>query len=281
MEHKHRTPACTAVICRNWGMSKVFFSNLEKRKCWHTFSLCPIFCELSMFWMPMWCQRCGGLWAAAHVSELCLGVSTKHSGEQLALPACHGVRMLPNRWHCQQGMKWDESRPVCASGRLSSYSSCKKKGKYRSRNIFHLLWHDLIQWYLFSKKRNHREGRCKKLQFSTEIEPPTAKESGNNYHTRHLPLPTGTLPQCRGDTRSRTCEKKVLEECTFHGGEVWKSAFVLNSAPFNVNGKQAHRTNPGTQGQFQLGWRLLQLNLFRWGQLSCLRRDFHVNVSMA
>lgn len=33
------------------------------------------------------------------------------------------------------------------------------------------------------------------------------------------------------------------------------------------------KTNPGMQGQLQLGWRLFQLNSFRWEQLSCTVRD--------
>lgn len=66
----------------------------------------------------------------------------------------HSARMLPNRWHCQPGMKWRESRPVCASGRQSSYSSCKnkKRGNTDLRSIFHLLLAWLIQWYLFIRK---------------------------------------------------------------------------------------------------------------------------------
>lgn len=75
---------------------------------------------------------------------------------------------------------WNDSKAdQCVPLACSSYSSCKKKGKYRARNIFHqlLVWpHSMVFIY---QKRN--QGRCEKLQFNTEVEASTAKEGGDNY----------------------------------------------------------------------------------------------------
>lgn len=74
-----------------------------------------------------------------------------------------------------------------------------------------------------SKKES--QGRCEKLQFNAEVEPFTAKEGDNNYHTLHLHLPIGTLPPCRGNARGMACEEKVLEGCTFM--EKWFEILLL------------------------------------------------------
>lgn len=115
-----------AVIWRNGGMSKVFFSNSEKRVRWYPISLCPIFFELSIFWMSILCQRCGGLQAVARFSTV---PWSEHQAYRRApgrscfftVAGCCQIGDIASR--VGSGMKAGQ----CASARSNSYSSCKKR----------------------------------------------------------------------------------------------------------------------------------------------------------
>lgn len=120
---------------------------------------------------------------------------------------------------CQIGdiasREWNDMKAgQCVPLAHGSYSSCKKKGKYRSRNIFQLLlaWpHSMVFIY---QKRNHREG-IKSSSLTLKSSPLLPKKVATTTTSRTSTYPLEFCLSAEGIQGTWHAERRCLKSAHF------------------------------------------------------------------